>query len=341
MTRMASFASESSDRQQPICFDQTPNRTSAAHFYDAEGWDREIAIEDISPNNLTDQQLIWFDLEAEDRATVSRLSKLLDLPANLLSLEPDNPLATLVLIEGKPAFDLIRASIEDGPIRFVVGPQWLVTIRKGTVSYFDEFRDRERGDTLIGQLSSLALAGSLIDWHLEEFHQNAEAIQHRLDELDVEILHARRGGSPLVELSRLRHRAARLRARLERHRPLVRAMLRPDFVPAADDSAGEFFRTLESHYERAEDALDRVRQLIAESFELYATLTAQNTNDLVRALTIVTVATGFSAALAGIFGMNFDIPLFHTGMAGFVAITGAMAAVATGILIFARHRDWL
>src|SRR4030095_15716802 len=78
---------------------------SSAHFYDAEGSDKQIAIGDASPDHLTQQQLIWFDVEAEDRATAGHLTGLLNLPADALMLEPDNPLDTMVLFEGKPTFD--------------------------------------------------------------------------------------------------------------------------------------------------------------------------------------------------------------------------------------------
>lgn len=316
------------------------NIVSVAYFYDAEGRDRELPIEEAASKALGEQQLVWFDIEASDQQTLSKLANALHIPSEAIGSCDNQPPRGVVAFETMFTFDLIRASVSGKPIRFIVSGPWLVTIRNDPVSYFEKFRERDRGESLLGRLTPLALAGSLFDCHLEEYHVEAEAIQTRLDALDSEILHARKRRSPLVELTRLRRTTARLHVRLEAHRPLVHSMLRPDFAPAADESASDFFHTLESHYERAEDALDRAREYVIGSFDLYATRTAQSTNDLVRTLTIVTVATGLSAAIAGIFGMNFDIPFFHTGIVGFAAVTGATFCIALGIILYARHRGW-
>lgn len=314
---------------------------SAAYFYDAEGCDREMPIAEATSAGLDENQLVWFDIEETDEQALSKLGAALSLPDDALGFGSGEPVRGVTAFETLFTFDLIRASINDAPIRFMVGGPWLITIRNGPVSYFEKFRERDKGESLLGRLNPLALAISLIDWHLEEYHFEAEAIQTRLDKLDTEILLARTSKTPLVELTELRRRTAQLRNRLETHRPLVHAMLRPDFGHLADESASDFFHTLESHYERAEDSLDRAREFVTGSFNLYATKTAQSTNDLVRALTIVTVATGLSAAIAGIFGMNFDIPFFHTGKLGFATVTGATFAIALSVILYARHKNWL
>lgn len=315
---------------------------SEAYFYDAEGSDRAIGIKQgLSVGQVGDNQLVWFDIDAEDIQILDLLSERLGVPKEAMRIQDDRASQGVAVYDKLIVFKLTRAGVADDPITFILGEQWLVTVHKGAVAYFEEFRERDRGESLLGRLTPLALAGSLIDWHLEEFHHEVEEIQRRLDELDSQILHQRGRRSPLVELTRLRRSTARLRSRLEWHRPLVHAMLRPDFYPAADEAHRDFFQTLESHFNRAEEALDRARELVVGSFDLYATRTAQNTNDLIRALTIVTVAIGLSAAVAGVFGMNFDIPFFHTGIRGFVIVTGAMISVALALFWFARLRDWL
>lgn len=315
---------------------------SEAFFYDAEGSDRAIGIEEVlGIGQIGDHQLVWFDMDAEDVQSLDLVSRRLGVPKEALRVQDGRASQGVAVYDKLIAFKLTRAGVADDPITLILGEQWLVTVHKGGVPYFEEFRERDRGETLLGRLTPLALAGSLIDWHLEEFHQEVEQIQRQLDELDSQILHQRARRSPLVELTKLRRSTARLRSRLEWHRPLVHGMLRPDFYPAADEAHSDFFHTLESHFNRAEEAVDRARELVVGSFDLYATRTAQNTNDLVRALTIVTVAIGLSAAVAGVFGMNFDIPFFHTGIRGFLIVTGAMISVALALFSFARLRDWL
>ena len=311
-------------------------------MYDAEGADRAVAVEEgLGFDHLGDHQLVWFDIDTEDADVVELVTAKLGVPREALRVRDGRASQGVAVYDKLIAFNLTRAGISDDPITFILGDHWLITAHKEAAAYFEEFRERDRGESLLGRLTPLALAGSLIDWHLEEFHQEVERIQKRLDELDSQILHQRSRKSPLVELTKLRRSTARLRSRLEWHRPLVHGMLRPDFYPAANEAQSDFFHTLESHFNRAQEALDRARDLVVDSFDLYATRTAQNTNDLVRALTIVTVAIGLSAALAGVFGMNFDIPFFHSGIRGFLIVTGAMIAIALALFWFARLRNWL
>jgi Mg2+ and Co2+ transporter CorA len=139
----------------------------------------------------------------------------------------------------------------------------------------------------------------------------------------------------------MRRTVARLRRHLDFHRPIVHAMLRPDIAFVQKEHYASYFTVLESHFDRAAQALEQTREAMIASFELYATRTSQETNDLVRALTIATVAIGLSAAIAGIFGMNFDIALFHWGMKGFLLITGTIVAATLAIYGVARLRDWV
>jgi len=94
-------------------------------------------------------------------------------------------------------------------------------------------------------------------------------------------------------------------------------------------------------FERLEDDVSRARETVIGSFELYSSRVAQDTNQLVKILTIATVITGVIGAVAGIFGMNFDTPFAHAGLPGFLLVTGAMIAVSAAIVLLALWRRWV
>jgi len=316
----------------------------SAYFYDAKGHDRELALDDLPPlKSIKANQLIWFDVQRSDAETLNRLGKLLELRPETQTL-----IAGAMKAKGVIAFDdyfMFRTkaahSREHEWIDYIVSASWLLTVSDHQVVYFRKYRDRDRGETLIGNLSPLALAGSLMDWHFEHYETHASKLQEEIEAIDSEILGHRATRPPLSKLAKMRRTVARLRRHLDFHRPLVDAMLRPDISFVQKERYASYFTILESHFDRAARALEQTRQAMLASFELYATRTSQETNDLVRALTIATVAIGLSAAIAGIFGMNFDIQLFHWGLRGFLLITGAMVAAVLGIYIVARLRDWI
>jgi Mg2+ and Co2+ transporter CorA len=88
------------------------------------------------------------------------------------------------------------------------------------------------------------------------------------------------------------------------------------------------------------DAIETARDLVVGSFELFATRTAQRTNDTMRVLTFVTVLLGSLAVAAGVLGMNFDAPFFQSGAQGFWTAIAGMAIVVVAALALARWRRW-
>lgn len=315
------------------------------YFYDAKGHDRTV---DLSPSLVArtgKQQLIWIDLLRSDEAAVREAAAILKLDDNLTEALLDHP-AEPVLESFAGHFHL-ALPISPGAgkakdcVTYVVAERWLLTVRDGDIPYFEEFREQDNGETLSGQLTPAALAAALLDWHLEDYQAEITDIQSNVDKIDQDVLLAREEEPPLRMLAKLQARVADLRRRLGEHRRIIHGLLRADFAHIAGHSHAEYYKALEKHFDRTDDSLNRTREMIVGSFDLYATRTAQETNQLVKLLTLITVIIGLSGAIAGIFGMNFDTPLTKTGLPGFILAVCSMIALGAVLIIFARRRKWL
>ena len=128
---------------------------------------------------------------------------------------------------------------------------------------------------------------------------------------------------------------------LKDHRGVVPGLIGPDFLSHVAPSDRDFLVETNRLFERLEDDVGRARETVIGSFELYASRVAQDTNQLIKISTIATVITGIVGAVAGIFGMNFDTPIAHSGLEGFLIITGLMVASAAGIVALALWRRWV
>ena len=60
-----------------------------------------------------------------------------------------------------------------------------------------------------------------------------------------------------------------------------------------------------------------------------------------RVLTFATVVLGVLACMAGILGMNFDAPFFHTSATGFWIAVGAMMSLAIAALVIGKAKRWM
>ena len=335
-------------------------------LYDAEGADRAVGLDEVDVAKLQDKDLLWIDAVAPDEGTLNRLQKLLSVPLGALPGPPSGERPTLEnhgshfrfsvdaapgqgsadedrnlqagLVETDNGSRPVPGSIR---ISFLVSERWLLTLREGEVSCFDRFREQDKADTSIGLLTGQMLAASLLDWHLGEYFQEVSRIEATVDRLDERVLRETATKSLLGRMVALRRRVSKLRALLVAQRDVFYGLSRPDFALVTDSGAAPFYEALVQRFQRALDEVERSRDVVVGSFELFTSRTSQQTNDLVKVLTFLTAIVGFCAAIAGLMGMNFKLAFFDTGMTGFLIVTGGLAVIALCAVAYARHRDWI
>lgn len=304
-----------------------------AILYDAGGHDQDVDLAAIDIEDLGKQQLLWVDLTGP----VAN-----ELPEQMQSAlgAPDDA-GSLEIFDQFYRFCIPTLDLDDACLRFAVGKSWVLTASERRPKFFDEFVEADQGETLKGKMTSTAFMASLLMRHLDGLREEIAAVDVAIDKLDDAILRGREKRSPLTSLAALRRRLAALRVVLRGQRAVVHGLIAPDFLAHVSDADREFLIEANRLFERLEDDVTRARETVIGSFDLYASRVAQDTNQLVKVLTIATVITGVIGAVAGVFGMNFDTPVAHSGLPGFLAVTGAMVAVSVGIVALAIWRRWV
>lgn len=331
-----------------------------AYLYDADGRDREVALENVSVDKLRPDDLLWVDIRDRDASSVDRVASLLGIQAGAW---PSDKARRSQLENYR---DYFRFSVNTPPgtdnhadqgnphparagqtdagsvqLDFIVSERWLVTIHSGDVPCLQRFRDQDKADTLIGLLSGQALAASLLDWHLGEYFHAVSKIEEAVDHLDERVLRESASQSLLGRIVALRRRVSKLRSLLVTQREVFYGLSRPDFALVTESGAAPFYESLVGRFERAVDEVERTRDVVVGSFELFTSRTGQQTNDLVKVLTFLTAIVGFCAAIAGLMGMNFKLAFFETGLSGFMMVTGGLITVALISVGYARYRNWI
>jgi Mg2+ and Co2+ transporter CorA len=227
------------------------------------------------------------------------------------------------------------------PIDFIVGKNLVVTIHDNEVDYFVDFRRRERGETMLGELSSESFVATLLDLHVVSYFNALGAIERQVDKLDSKVLKKDLETDEfLTRMVTLRRDVSKLRRWLMPHRELIYSFLRADFQQIAKGDTRELFKTLEAHFENAVDAIDGSRESVLGAFDLYATKSSQLTNIFIQRLTFLTLVMGTLGVIASILGMNFQLEFFNSRFGFWITVTG-MIIFTIAATIYARLRRWI
>lgn len=346
---MAEFVFSFIIRQNNFIYRGDDGLKSAVYFYDAKGNDEKIELEKVNLQTINDKQLVWINILHRDRKTIEKV-------VSGLGLE-NVPVKTILDVSERPTLDVFESfyrffivSVEPAesdfdaklPIDFIVGRNFVITIHDGEIPYFEEFRNHQVGETQIGELDAESFVAALLDLHIVSYFRALEDIERQVDRLDEKILRTNLEDRHfLSQIVRLRKRVSKLRRLFLPHRDVFYALSRADFRRIAESDSAEQFRMLDQHFENAVDAIESSRDTVLSLFDLFTTKSAQNLNHTMRRLTFVTLMVGALGAIAGIWGMNFEIEYFKAGETGFWLTIGTMVVVIVGLTAFAWLKRWL
>lgn len=321
-----------------------------ALLYSADAKDQVLAgLDAVDPAALAARQLLWVDLCQPTAADVDQVARLLSCDARLFTLEAgrqDRPsLANFGdlfrVTAAAVALDDSHSSLVLDRLGLVSGRNVVVTVHDRPLPFLDDLREREKGETAIGALTSESFVASLLDRLLDSYFKAVEVLVGDVDRVEVALLGKRAEPRFVGLLVAVRKRLAQLRRLLKAHRDVFYGMARPDFMATEQPEARPHFEALERRYERVEDEVESARDLVIGAFELLSTRAAQAMNETMQTLTFVTVLMGVLALISGVMGMNFETSFFATGAFGFYTVIAAMLLLSGTAIWIARRRGWI
>jgi magnesium/cobalt transport protein CorA len=318
-------------------------------LFDTKGTDKQLDFEELSGKKISDKQLLWVDISKRDRETIAKTTEALSLQ--------NFPLEKVLRDHERPKIDIYKDffrfsivsvmtakndRIKAIPLDFVVGRNFVLTIHDGEVGYFKEFTELEKGETHIAELDAESFVAALLNLHIVSYFCVLEAIEEKVDEFDETVLQKEIETEDfLAEMVKLRREVSKLRRWFLPHRDVFYALSRPDFQRIAKSDSAENFKMLNDHFENAVDAIESSRDTVLSLFELYATKSAQLMNKFIQRLTFITLLVGGLGAVAGIWGMNFEVGYFKAAEYGFWLTIGSMVLLSIILTIVAKFKKWI
>jgi len=322
-----------------------------ARLYDAEGRDRVVEVAPGMASKVGARQLLWIDVQGRERDDLDAVGSAVGLEARSIDKLADPPdradltlypehIHLVLQVTEPPADDgpLDGAQLVRRPVDILAGKDWVVTIHDGPLPALARFDATTEGETRLGALDASSFVAAVADEVLADYLELVEGIEREIDRLDERAL--RRGGDTAIlsQIVRMRRRIGLIRRTLAPHRVAFAALARPDM--ALHEELGEPWPGLTDRLDRALEAVENLRDLLLGTFEIYMGRTAQDANDTMKVLTLLSAVLLPGVVLAGVMGMNFHMPFFDVAE-NFWIVIGAMVAFGVAILGVARWRGWL
>lgn len=226
-----------------------------------------------------------------------------------------------------------------------LGPNYLVTYHQEPLEFLTEGREAIEHDPRDRMRHGADhLLFRFLDRSVDQSLETIEALDERIDRVQDAVM-ANHGPRSLQAIFRIKRSAIQLQKTFGPQRDVLNKLAR-DPYKVVKEGHRVYFRDVYDHIVRIHDVSEGLRDLIAGTLDTYLSVMSNRTNEIMKALTMVTVMFMPMSFLTGFFGMNFfgatmalDSPMPRWGL--FWGALALMALSPVAMLILARRRRWL
>ena len=223
-------------------------------------------------------------------------------------------------------------------IDIFLGEHLLVTYHAGVEAAIESVRKKcAEVDRLMARGPDRVLA-EILDHLAEEYVQIMERLDSEIDTLEDRLFkHASKPA--LREIFSLKKDVLHLRRVVNPQREVLNRLARAEHKAVSKEET-IYFRDVYDHIYRVSEMLESFRDVLASAMEVYLTVVANRTNEVMKVLTTFSIVLMTGALIAGLYGMNVDLP-GGKSPAMFWILVGVMFGLSVGLLAFFRKRRWI
>lgn len=323
-----------------------------AIYYKTGEAHREVATEEeIGRLLASGEGMLWVDLEAPSDAERGILDRVFKF--HKLAIENAVTLSNHPRIEdyGDYLYLVVHGVTSTGSgglsgesrvkmheIDMFLGQRYLITYHAGADRSIEAVRKKcSQVDLLLSRGPDRVLA-EILDYLAEEYVGVIEKLDDEIDGLEDRLFkHASRPA--LREIFSLKKDVLHLRRVVNPQREVLNRLARSDHKSVSKEET-IYFRDVYDHLYRVSEMLESFRDVLAGALEVYLTVVANRTNDVMKVLTVFSIIIMSASFLAGLYGMNVPVPGGGSKASFWLLLLG-MASLSLVLLLFFRRRRWI
>lgn len=318
----------------------------AAYLYRHGRRVREIAIDQRVDCPTDRSEFVWIGLAdpcAEDVAVLQRLYGLHPLAVEDALKDGQLP---KVDVYGDQLFVIGRtAAFEDGVIVYgqtavFLGHSHIITVRQGsTRSHLPLRQQLEASPDLLGQGADYVLH-AVLDYIVDGYVPLVAAIEDEVAAMEQRTIDTFLERAEIARIFTLRRELIKFGRILVPMEEVARKLARND-LPCVDGEARHYFSDVLDHVRRVEAMTGGLREVLTSVFEFSNLMEQQRTGAITRQLAAWAAILAVPTAIAGIYGMNFDLmPELHSRW-GYPAVLAVIATICLTLYGRFRRTGWL
>ncbi len=249
----------------------------------------------------------------------------------------------LYLVFHELDFDLRTHNLHLHELDIFLGRNYLVTCHSATMKPIESLRRQLERDPERAARGPDHLLYHLLDRGVDDYLTAIEHLDEAIDNAQDEVF-ATPTPQTLQKIFQIKRAAVKVHRIVSPQREVVNRLAR-DAYPQIDAPDRVYFRDVYDHLVRVHDISETLRDLVSGALDTYLSVISNRTNEIMKALTLVTVMFLPMSFLAGFFGMNFFgenlvLPFGILRVTLFCLNLLLMAATPFYLWFWARKRGW-
>ncbi len=225
--------------------------------------------------------------------------------------------------------------IQTHEINLFLGGNYLLTVRHGGPSLVEARRRAEKRNDALAHGPTAALH-AVVDTIVDRYEQVARELEIDVEEVETSVFSAELT-SDSTRIYRLKREALEFRRAVV---PLKEPVVRFSEV-AEPAEARPYFRDIADHLGRAAEAIDTIDHLLDNALTAHlAQLSVQQNADM-RKLAAGATLFAIPTAIAGVYGMNFELTGFQQHVWGFYTVVAVSAGICAWVWRRFKKSGWL
>jgi magnesium transporter len=288
--------------------------------------------------------MVWFDAQGSSPEIEKLLRETLHLhPLTVEDIFEDRPTPKIedygnylyVIVHGVEGGTL---DLRPAELDIVLGKDWLFTHHMRPMASVTNVAEHLERNPKQLQRGPAWVAHALLDQLTDTYLPILDQFEEDVDDLEKEVVQ-QPDPKILPRLFALKRSLQRLRRISVYQRDMLQRLSRGEYE-VLPEKVLPFYRDVFDHFVRIADFADSYRELVTAALDIYMSVIANRTNDVMKALTLISTIMLPLNFLAGYYGMNVNLPGQQWPGAIFV-ISVVMAVTAGAVYLSFRRRRWL